>query len=184
MPKAEFTNAQMAHSSYLLIPRFISGTSHFFANSIKHRLEMDPITITSLAAAAVAFVDFGVLFFRHGLKAVRTSLTEEARSAALMSASDSLSTVSETMAKRLDGVEGSGESQERLLRVCRDCQELATEIQGHLESIRTMTKGKAVKHKLVGVFNAMFGDDEVNNYLARLAKMKEDLSFLSLLGIW
>lgn len=140
--------------------------------------------MTSLAVVVVAFVDFGVTFFRHGLKAVRTSLTEEARNTALMSASKSLSTVSETMAKRLDDVKGGGESQERLLRACHDCQELATEIRGHLDSIRTMIKEKAVKHKLIGIFNATFGDDKMNNYLKRLAKMKEDLSFLTLLGIW
>jgi hypothetical protein len=95
-------------------------------------MKMDPLSILSVVAAAVQFVDFGQRLFSETWQIYRSASRQTLRLQNLSAISQDISQLSnnvkETFEAQKQGTSALDGSDRELLRLCRECDDIATRI--------------------------------------------------------
>lgn len=116
---------------------------------------MDPLTVLSIAAAIVQFVDFGTSLLSSAREAYKSASGQPQNVVQLNNLVDDLIRFSESIQEANDKARGTqnlyNRTEESLLRVCADCLQTCTEIQAAVSNLGRVKSSKSA------VPNSIFG---------------------------
>jgi len=148
---------------------------------------MDPITATSVAASAIAFVDFGIKLVSTTTEAYRSKSGATARHLELSALAVDLSMFSRGIEGKLDSLADHSDETAKLLRgYCQECQIIKRDIDTAIEEMKLEGKSKLdlAMGSFVAAFRGLRSEAKVAGLEKRLSRLKGNITICTLLCLW
>ncbi|KAH6976239.1 hypothetical protein BKA56DRAFT_618167 [Ilyonectria sp. MPI-CAGE-AT-0026] len=168
---------------------------------------MDPLSILTVVAAAVQFVDFGQRLFSETWHIYRSasgqSLVLENLSAVSTDISQLSTTVKETLAAGKNGVSAAEDADRELLRLCAECDAIATKVLAVLPNISSAFHDQLARDKQAfdratfqeyerrsvgecfrAALKSWWQRREIEEITERLDKVRQDIMMAATVSIW
>ncbi|KAI0856249.1 hypothetical protein F4860DRAFT_493801 [Xylaria cubensis] len=151
---------------------------------------MNPLDAISLAAAVVQFTDFGVRLLSETVQVYKSVSGMASQTVELKTIEDDLRQLShsiqEKSAQLADPIKPPRESEKNLLRLCRTCQELSTELATAVSRLRTHSSGRinlAVESFGVAVRKFKSRDD-ITDLRSRVFEVRQQMMLAMTVFLW
>ncbi|KAF4965154.1 hypothetical protein FSARC_7021 [Fusarium sarcochroum] len=153
---------------------------------------MDPVSILGVAAATIQFVDFGQRLFSETWQIYRSASGQTLRLQNLSAISADISRLSTSVKESFgqkDGTAALDGHDKELLRLCRECDDIATEILAVMPRLGIQFKRKLATDDSVGecfraALKSWWKRDEITKIGERLEKVRQEIMTAATISIW
>ncbi|KAI1735239.1 hypothetical protein F4680DRAFT_435889 [Xylaria scruposa] len=151
---------------------------------------MNPLDAVSLAATVVQFTDFGVRLLSETAKVYKSVAGMTSDTVELKTIEDDLRQLSQSIqeksAQLADPIKPPRESEQKLLRLCRTCQTLSTELATVVGRLRTHGTGRvnlAVESFEVAV-RKFKSHDKIKDLRSRVSEVRQEMMLTMTVFLW
>ncbi|KAI1110172.1 hypothetical protein F5Y14DRAFT_429919 [Nemania sp. NC0429] len=151
---------------------------------------MDPLTAVSLAAAVVQFTDYGVRLLTDTLRVYKSASGIVPEVVELKTVVDDMRQLSQSIREKSDQLASTRtrthNSKQKLLQLCRRCQELSDEladIVGRLQTRGTKSLNLAIESFVVAIRKVQ-SEDSIKTLRHKISEVREQIMMVMMVILW